>query len=128
MSIAADFTAFKEAMTSDSIKVTTDSCGNWQQMHKLKRPFTDLQFFEKERWYSIAISMVKELDRLEKIPVKFNGSGDQKAMFEEHIEAAKYIKKQLKAFKTSKKVKNQLIALRQRMTGMRYRIEEANGG
>lgn len=128
MSIATDFTAFKEALTSETTKVTTDNHGNWHQLHRMKEGFTNLSCFEQKRWISIAKNMVKELDRIEKIAVKFNGSGDQEEMFKEHLEAANYIKKQLKAHRTSKKVKAQWNALRQRITALCYRIEGVNGG
>lgn len=128
MSIAADFTAFKDALISENTKVTTDSRGNWHELHRMKGPFTDLACFEQTRWISIAKNMVKELDRIEKIPVKFNGACDQHEMFKEHLEAAQYIKKQLKAHKTSKKVRTQWNKLRQRMEALRYRIEASNGG
>lgn len=127
MCIAADFTAFKEALVSEETKVTTNS-GNWHHLHPMKKRLTKLACFEQQRWVSIAKDMVKEFDRLEKIPVKFDGAGDQEEMFKEHLEAAKYIKEKLKKFNTSKKVKAQWRALKMRITALKYRIEEVNGG
>ncbi len=128
MSIAADFSSFRAALIDSPIKVTTDRAGNWSKIPSIKRGLYALECYEKTRLSALAVSMIKELDSLEKIPVKFGRGDDQKELFNEHLDAAKYIKNRMKTFKTSKKMRSQCQLLKQRMAALKYRMEQVNGG
>lgn len=128
MSIASDFSAFHAALLEGSAKVVTDKRGRWEVVSSLKKQLYKMDCFEIGRLNSLAVNMIREFDRLEKTPVKFNGSIEQRELFKEHIEAAKYIKDQMKRFSTSKKMRLQCRLLKQRMTALKYRIERDNGG
>jgi hypothetical protein len=127
-SITNDFSAFKEALLSDSTFVCSDGSGNWSTLRPCKKSFTSLRCFEEQRWGKLAASLVREFDRLEKTPVSFGKNDEQTALFAEHLEAAKFVQKRMKDFLGTHKVKKQFDALRQRMAAMRYRIEAENGG
>src|ERR1700733_4155883 len=128
--IRKDLKAFVQALNDEEC-ICGDSAGKWYceglGMRLGRKLFSSL---ESCRLAKIGHAFNTCLDQLEKIPIRFN-TGSQtfhKQELSEFLKAAEVVKRVLEQNKSHIEVKKQLDFLDQRIVGLRYRMEEHNGG
>lgn len=126
--ISVSLADFTEAINDPKKNVVTHRSGSWEVLSGVKKILTHFTWYQRQRVEKVSKSFNKVLDQLEKVPVQFNTTDNQSDTLEEHLEAAKAIKAQLKKYAGSKSVSRQLVALKRRTVALRYRMEGVNGG
>ncbi len=130
--IENSFTEFNLAIKQGKSVVLKET-GVWYCEGAYSRIIRRIFRLEDQRVALVAKVFNKTLDKLEKIPVKFNaGNGsaapEQTQKFQQYIETAKTIAEMLESHKKNRNCRLEKRFLDQKKVAMQYRIESINGG
>ncbi len=116
-----------------NIPIECNQKGQWQQegsCHKITRLLT-LNYYDKNQLLTLAKAFTKTLNTLEKTPVVFQNDmktvQPQYKKFLAYFNAYRTIESKL-LFSKDPSIKHELNNIRQRIIGLRYRIEAIHGG
>ena len=109
------------------LPVHLDAFGNWYVEGVLKRILGGIFQNAEKRITQLTKSFVNLLDQLEQTPIKYSAQNSHDQNYQLYLEAAEAVIEAAQSSHTSKHIL-EVNELKRRIIGLKYRLEEFNGG